>query len=411
MFGFLLLLSVSFCTNVEVIFTGEAMCPDTTRAFTDGLNATVSALGLGDDSIMNLTIIPWGNSYYNNSHCGQASYNKSVSMFCWVEMCEGDNPPEECWEGHVMCQHNDNECFMMMYQECALEVAGLEEGYNFYGCLTKKESMAWRNGASGMVLLETAAHQCTKNEKIHHCFQENRYMPASSNIWKTSALKNLKLGTARKGTPWILVDGFVVDQADLLATVCNAYDEDPPAGCINATKTTLRATPIKENKKRLNKQQNNITLLEITYYEEEFCKGTQVLKYFVDVENNCNQGFYKDRMGVEFYLDPTSAKLSYNEYNERTCQPENLLASTLLEFGSCVKAGFNWNTYDLVTSPVALDQPSLILDIGYENPTCNATGWYGFSVVHADSKCDTFCKNYDNVQFAEEQRCSPFSFP
>jgi hypothetical protein len=406
----LLFFTASFGRQVEVIFTGEAMCPQTTQAFTDGLNATVSALGIGNDSIMNLTIIPWGNSYYNNSQCGQAWYNKSYSMFCWVDMCDGADPPEDCWDGHVMCQHNDNECYTMMYQACALEVGGLEEGYDFYGCLTQKLSMAWRNGESGMVLLETAAHQCTQNQMIHRCFQVNKQMPANVNIWKTYALRSLQLGSARKGTPWILVDGFVVDQANLLDSVCDAYDGEPPVGCTKRKKT-IPSPPVEAVSRRLNAKQNNVTLIEITYYERQFCGGEQVLKYYLDVDSNCNQGFYKDRMGVEFVYDIASNKLSYNEYIEKTCQPENLIAITPLNFDTCVEAGFNWNTYRLVSGPITLEQPHLILDIGYENPTCNATGWYGFSIVHADEKCNTFCKNYDNVQFAQEQRCSPFSFP
>jgi len=386
------------------------MCPDTTTAFTLGMNDTVSALGLGEDSIMNFDIIPWGNSYYNNSKCGVSSYNKSYSMFCWVEMCDVENPPVECWEGHVMCQHNDNECYMMMYQECALEAGGIEEGYDFYGCLTQKESMAWRNGESGRVLLETAAHQCTSNEAIHHCFKFNSGEPASRNIWKHYALRTLKLGTSRKGTPWILVNGEVVDHTNLLDAVCDAYDGAPPLGCTQRRETFSFQKPTGKAIERRRKD-DNITLLEITYYERDNCEGDAVLSYYVDMNDNCNQGFYLDRVGVQYVYDSAEKKLSYNEYTDNTCGPDSLAESTPLDFSSCSKAGFNWNTYRLVAGPVDVKGTHLTLDIGYANPTCDFSGWYGFSIVKNRGSCQAYCKDYDNVRYAQEERCSPFTFP
>jgi len=408
----LTILSSAFATKVNVTFTGEAMCPDTTKAFGLGLNATVMALGFGENSIMNLEIIPWGNAYYNNSECGVHSYNKSYSMFCWVEMCDVDDPPKECWEGKVMCQHNMNECYMMMYQECALEVGGIEEGYYFYQCITNKESMAWRNGKSGQVLLEAAAHQCSRNEKIHSCYQFNKGVPPARNIWSRFARRTLQLGTARKGTPWILVNGKVVDYSDLLESVCEAYDGELPPGCTQkrkkivpllapSAKTTSRRRPVKYD----------TTLIEITYYEREFCQGDEILLYYVDVDNNCNQGFYLDRAGVAFVYNSSSNELSYNEYTENTCSTESLVKSTPLDFESCSRAGFNWNTYRLVKGPITTMQSDFTLDIGYENPICDISGWYGFSVIRTRGTCIAFCYDYDNVKFAQEERCSPFTFP
>jgi len=398
-------------TKVNVTFTGEAMCPDTTTAFTLGLNATVSALGLREDSIMNLEIVPWGNSYYNNSECGVHSYNKSYSMFCWVEMCDVDDPPQQCWEGHIMCQHNDNECFMMMYQECALEVGGLEEGYTFYGCLTQKESMAWRNGDSGRVLLETAAHQCTSNEEIHRCFKFNFGEPANRNIWRKYASRTLKLGTARKGAPWILVNGEVVDHTNLLDTVCSIYDGDLPPGCSQRRKVTTRPIPPAKRIDRRRTEDTEITLLEITFYERDQCEGDAVLSYYVDMNNNCNQGFYLGRVGVEYVYDNASNELSYNEFTDNTCAADSLVASTNINFNNCSKAGFNWNTYRLVSGPVEVNESNYVMNIGYANPTCDFSGWYGFSIIPRRGTCYAFCRDYDNVKFAQEERCSPFSFP
>jgi len=408
----LLILAGTLATKVNVTFTGEAMCPDTTKAFGIGLNQTVRALGLGEDSIMNLEIIPWGNSYYNNSQCGLASYNKSYSMFCWVEMCDVEDPPAECWDGHVMCQHNDNECYMMMYQECALEVGGTEEGYDFYGCLTNKESMAWRNGNSGRVLLEAAAHQCTRNQEIHNCFKFNSGNRADRNIWNKYARKTLKLGTARQGTPWILVNGKEVDYTDLLDTVCAAYDGDLPPGCKQGRKKIVSqsSTPTKAISRRRSEKYST-TLLEISYYEHDFCHGEKILVYYVDIDNNCNQGFYLDRASVEFVYNSSSKILSYNEYTAHTCSTESLVESTLLEFDSCSRAGFNWNTYRVVEGPIIVNESNFILDIGYENPTCDLSGWYGFSVIRRHGTCLAFCGDYDNVKFSQKQRCSPFTFP
>lgn len=412
MINLLFIFATSLAMKVNITFTGEAMCPDTTKAFGLGLNATVMALGLGEDSIINLEIIPWGNSYYNNSVCGVASYNKSWSMFCWVEMCNVEYPPADCWDGHVMCQHNDNECFMMMYQECALEVGGIEEGYQFYGCLTNKESMAWRNGKSGRVLLEAAAHQCTRNQNIHTCFQTNSELPADRNIWNRYARQTLELGIARKGTPWILVNGEVVDYTDLLESVCAAYDGELPPGCKQSRRRIVSQwlIPAKVRTRRWPGKYST-TLLEITYYEHDFCQGAEILVYYVDIGNNCNQGFYLDRAGVEFVYNSSSKTLSYNEYTANTCSTESLVVSTPLEFESCSLAGFNWNTYRMVEGPVVVNESNFILDIGYENPTCDLSGWYGFSIIPRKGTCLAFCDDYDNVKFSQKQRCSPFTFP
>merc|ERR1712060_621062 len=129
------------------------------------------------------------------------------------------------------------------------------------------------------------------------------------------------------------------------------------------------------------------TLIEITYH--------------VDAEDNCNQGFYKDRAGVAFVYNSSSNQLSYNEYTENTCSTESLVKSTPLDFQTCSLAGFNWNTYRLVQGPITVMESGFTLDIGFENPTCAISGWYGFSVIPSQGTCVLFCSDYDNVKFSQ----------
>lgn len=72
------------------------------------LNKTLSAEGVLD--AIDFTFYPWGNAYYNTSKCGTSGYDKQVGMTCWVKECGGDNPPQDCFKGDVLCQHGDGEC-------------------------------------------------------------------------------------------------------------------------------------------------------------------------------------------------------------------------------------------------------------------------------------------------------------
>lgn len=194
----------------------------------DSLTPAVEALGVGPDSIMNLTVVPWGNAYFNTTHCGQPDYDKENGMFCWVNQCNVENPPAQCFTGRIMCQHGDNECLANRIEGCALKVMRLDDAVQFIECLEGAYMSTWRT-PRGDELVTHAAEKCSqKNEQLSNCYMGD----GGGAVDVANARRTVALGPGKLGTPWVLVNGKPIqDASELLRAVCTAYTGTKPAGC------------------------------------------------------------------------------------------------------------------------------------------------------------------------------------
>jgi len=202
---------------------------------TDTLKTTLDAEGILD--IISYNFYPWGNAYYNTTKCGTSSYDKQVGMTCWEQECGGESPDADCFQGTVLCQHGDDECKWNRYEACAVH-------------MNKENTMAFANFT---YCLESARFQpnvkhCANYanidaEKLEDCFNGEMGDTANAEMAKATA----SLSPAHLGTPWVLVDGVVLnDPSTLLSSICSAYKGIKPAGC---HQTGARARLIKPDRK------------------------------------------------------------------------------------------------------------------------------------------------------------------
>jgi len=192
---------------------------------TGPLNQTLGASGLLD--IMEYNFYPWGNAYYNTSQCGTSSYNKQVGMTCWEKECGygAQNPPADCFTGTILCQHGDEECQWNRWEACAVATNSND---------VLKFSMFANCVESGGYF--TTAKKCAEAngldwDKLNECYNGS----AGDEAQKSMAQATANLNPAHLGTPWVIVNGVVLDDpSTLLQSVCAAYDGAKPAGCSGA---------------------------------------------------------------------------------------------------------------------------------------------------------------------------------
>jgi len=177
-------------------------------------------------SIMNLTMVPWGNAYYNTSACGHAGgYDRGATLTCWREKCgpNATNPPSDCFTSKEMCQHE------YRTPEC--------EANRREGCLTHyypdpTQWLPWVVCYEGKGDLSVSnAKACAQKanfdfDKIETC--------TTGLLGQEIELKNAKLTLAYsggwQGTPTVTV-GNTNNPQDLVTAICAAYTGTKPAAC------------------------------------------------------------------------------------------------------------------------------------------------------------------------------------
>jgi len=186
---------------------------------TDTLHTTLEAEGILD--IIDYNFYPWGNAYFNTTKCGTSSYDKQVGMTCWEQQCGGESPDADCFQGTVLCQHGDDECKWNRYEACAVHLnkENTMTFVNFTYCI---ESARFPN------VKHCANYANIDAEKLEDCF--NGEMGDIANAEMAKATTNLS--PSHLGTPWVLVDGVVLnDPSTLLSSICSAYKGVKPASC------------------------------------------------------------------------------------------------------------------------------------------------------------------------------------
>lgn len=201
------------------------------------LNETLSADGVAKH--VDFDMIPWGNAYYNTTECGSASgYDKQHSMFCWVRTCGVSTPAADCFDRSVspiLCQHGPDECFANTLEGCALHIYGgttnpavLDFVYCYEGVNDGQRNAA-QHCAESAGLDFTQLSKCANSD-------------LGAQVQVTNAKRTIALGVAKLGTPWVLVDGQVLDDpSQLLDKVCEAIpDGERPRGCSEESRLAVR---------------------------------------------------------------------------------------------------------------------------------------------------------------------------
>jgi interferon gamma-inducible protein 30 len=207
-----------------------ALAPSPIRiASSKTLNETLTADGVA--AHLDYTMVPFGNAYYNTTKCGTGSYDKQHGMFCWISQCGGDNPPAECFDASVaplMCQHGPDECYANTLESCAIHLNGgsaspavLDFIYLYEGLNEGRKPAAPKCAAAAGLDFD-ALNKCATGA-------------VGEALMVANAKKTIALGPSKLGTPWVLVNGVVLqDATTLLEAVCAKMKGTKPAGCSSA---------------------------------------------------------------------------------------------------------------------------------------------------------------------------------
>lgn len=194
------------------------------------MNETLSAEGIW--SIIDYVMIPWGNAYYSTSMCGGGQEYSKDTMYCWTEACGSvqhysANP--DCFGGSVMCQHGESECYDNLLEGCAVFHYSPYQYAPFVYCLEA--------GGTGQACADSAGMDWNL---LSDCVSGSDGNKVSAlNAWWTASY-----GPTRQGTPWVLVNGQVVEDVDnLLMIVCGSYKGTKPEGCADLIPHN-RTTPL-----------------------------------------------------------------------------------------------------------------------------------------------------------------------
>ena len=149
-------------------------------------------------------------------------------MFCWVKQCNVDNPDPECFDAsvsHIMCQHGEEECAQDLLEGCAFDIAGsIHNAWSFLLCFEGRHRSDLRQARA------CAEESSIDYEKLSQCTQDNQGVA----IDVANAKATAKLGPAKMGTPWVLLNGELLDGGppyhNVLQSVCESLQQEHGEG-------------------------------------------------------------------------------------------------------------------------------------------------------------------------------------
>lgn len=170
--------------------------------------------------IVDYHFLPFGNAFYNTSACPYNEYSHD-GIHCWLDSCQPADRPDDCFDGTVFCQHGTEECHWNLVEACAL--------YMYPGEILATAEFAWciENGSGEIA--SCAQMSGLDADLINMCVEGDKAKEANRLVAK----QTVSLDPQHTGTPWVLVNGEVLDNTNmLLRTVCRAYEGDKkPEGC------------------------------------------------------------------------------------------------------------------------------------------------------------------------------------
>lgn len=219
-----LVTSVTAASRVRVDFYEEALCPDCQAFIETDFKTTVEAAGVA--AIMDLNIVPWGNAYYNISQCAGPEYDRT-KYYCWVQYCAPgvSNPPRDCYNSAILCQHGPNECLGNNIEMCVVDKYSNNplQLKDFIYCFEIE------NGGA-----ESSVAQCAASANMDYTYIQSCYNNPTqlAGLQAFYANETASLGASKQGVPWVIINGVVLQNtADFLSTVCSQYSGVKPQGC------------------------------------------------------------------------------------------------------------------------------------------------------------------------------------
>jgi len=171
--------------------------------------------------ILDLSVYPFGNSYYATEACGKGPYD-SDERHCWYKHCvAAESPSSDCFRpGTIVAQHGDTERNINTIEACAVVLNPSWKTYwPFIECMEREYS----TGA----LPSCAANLGVDAKAISAC--------ADGPDGEAAEVKMAKATPDHPGVPYILVNGKVLDDPQgLLQAICTAYTGEKPTGCSDA---------------------------------------------------------------------------------------------------------------------------------------------------------------------------------
>lgn len=176
------------------------------------LQDLLTADGIHD--ILDFTMIPFGNAYYNISQCknaGNTSLRWSTGYLttarrCWDDFCK-QNPGDACFDGPIQCQHGPNECLVDELEGCAFAqqpdpVINMPFVYCFEGVKVAAMSGGGRNVSNQTIF--AAANECATSLGFNYtALKECVDGGQGKSIVRANARRTFLLNPEHLYTPWV----------------------------------------------------------------------------------------------------------------------------------------------------------------------------------------------------------------
>jgi len=176
---------------------------------------------------MDLTMVPWGNSYYNTSACGGAGKGfDGAACLCWHKKCDPNatNIPSDCFTATAIPQHRHE------------AEADRREGCAIHYYPDHKQWLPWVVCYEGKGHLNKLnAKKCSKkanfdNDKIEACTTG----ALGQQLEVLNAKRTLAYTGGWTGTPTMTIGNknfFGPPPEGLVTAICAAYTGTKPAAC------------------------------------------------------------------------------------------------------------------------------------------------------------------------------------
>lgn len=175
-------------------------------------------------SIVNFTFVPFGNAYFNTKKCYHPQYERQVGLSCWIRECENPSTAaSDCFTAPILCQHGTRECLENLAEGCVVA---------HYPDASKHVPFLECYEGTGTADVGDKLTKCAKSSDMDEAAIRSCASGAEGeSILVANAKKTAALGTAKLGTPWILINGKSFTGDNLKSAICNAYTGTAPKGC------------------------------------------------------------------------------------------------------------------------------------------------------------------------------------
>mmetsp|Transcript_27948 Transcript_27948/g.91433 ORF Transcript_27948/g.91433 Transcript_27948/m.91433 type:complete len:184 (-) Transcript_27948:78-629(-) len=156
---------------------------------------------------------------------------------CWLEKCQNASPDtSDCFTGDPICQHGDPECALNAMEACGLaaiedQMATAAFSADFMICFEANAELPSHDPVAALEACANTLPESVDPITIKACAADPA---ARSKAMLPHAVATVRIGRARPGVPYILVNGAEVDASDLVKAVCSHMSYPKPPGCTQA---------------------------------------------------------------------------------------------------------------------------------------------------------------------------------